>query len=254
MFDTVGKNNDEEATKRSLASLLITTVLLGAGAAFFVGYGAMKVVETVQAVQTSDDMVEVILEDPGMDEAPPPPPPPPPPPAAADDAEEEDEDEDEEPTNETDEMVEEVKELKEEVKTEIKSVERPKGVKDGVEGGVEGGVVGGVKDGVKDGVVGGQLDGGGIRMFHHSELEVKARKLPRYPEAAEAMNLGDQRCKVRVKIDEKGIPFEARVEGCPKVFHDEAREAILKWKWYPPKNGKTKVKAQTTIAVMFKSR
>lgn len=252
MFDNVGKNNDEEATKRSLASLLITTLMLGAGAAFFVGYGAMKVVETVQTIQESEELVEVFIEDDGMDEAPPPPPPPPPPPAAAD-ADEEEEEEDEEPTNETEEMVDEVEELKEEVKTEIKSVARPKGEKDGVEGGVEGGVVGGIKDGVKDGVVGGELNGG-IRVFHHRDLEVKSRRVPRYPKEAETLNLGDQRCKIQVKIDEKGVPFEAKVSGCPEVFHGPARESILKWRWYPPKAGKQKVKAQTLIAVLFKAR
>ncbi|MCB9695027.1 MAG: energy transducer TonB [Alphaproteobacteria bacterium] len=196
-------------------------------------------------------MVEVFIEDEGFDEeAPPPPPPPPPPPAAADTPEDET---DEEPTNETEEMVEEIKELKTEVKEEVKSVERPAGVKDGVKDGQEGGVIGGVKDGVKDGVVGGQLDGG-LRVFHHSELEVKKRKLPEYPDEATSMNLGDQRCKVKVKIDEKGVPYEAEVTDCPKVFHQVAREAILEWRWYPPKADKAKVKAQTLIAVMFKAR
>lgn len=255
MFDNVGKNLDEEATKRSFASVLLASLLLGAGAAFTIGYGAMKVVETVQEVTGDAEMVEVILEDPGMDEAPPPPPPPPPPPAAADSSEEEEEDTEDETTNETDEMVDDVKELeKAEVETKIKSVKRPAGVKDGVKDGVEGGVIGGVKDGVKDGVVGGQLGGGGLRVFHHSELEVKRRRVPRYPEAAESMNLGDQRCKVSVKIDEKGVPFDATVKDCPKVFHGPAKSAILQWRWYPPKAGKQKVKAQTLIAVLFKAR
>ena len=84
--------------------------------------------------------------------------------------------------------------------------------------------------------------------------QVKKRKLPKYPEAAESMNLGDQRCRVSVTIDEKGIPFRATVTGCPKVFHQEAKQAILQWRWYPPKVDRQKVKAQTLIAVVFKAK
>lgn len=251
MFDNVGKNLDEEATKRSFASVLITSLMLGAGAAFTLAYTTYKVVEEFKPELLDDAMVEIEISDEVDEEAPPPPPPPPPPAAAAE--EEEEEEEDEEETKEPDDMVEEQKELEKEVDTKIKTQERPAGVKDGVEGGEKDGVKDGVKDGIKDGVVGGQLDGG-LRVFHHSELDVKKRKLPVYPEAAESMNLGDQRCKVNVKIDEKGVPYGVTVADCPKVFHDEAKGAIMEWRWYPPKVGNQKVKAQTLIAVVFKAR
>jgi len=271
MFDNVGKSLDEEATKRSFTSVLIASLILGGSAAFSVGWGMMVVAEKIQEAYMEDcgngidddgdgliDMedpdcalVEVIIDDADL-EAAAPPPPPPPPPAAADSSEEDEEDE-EEVEDEPDDMVEEQKELKEEVNTEQKSQERPAGVKDGVEGGVEGGVIGGVKDGVKDGVVGGDLNSG-IRAFHHSELEVKKRRQPIYPEAAESMNLGDQRCKVSVTIDEKGVPYKVVVKTCPKVFHEAARSAILQWRWYPPKAGKQKVKAQTLISIVFSGR
>ncbi|MEQ1506763.1 MAG: energy transducer TonB, partial [Myxococcota bacterium] len=133
--------------------------------------------------------------------------------------------------------------LQEEVKEEVKSDAKPAGVVGGVEGGVEGGVVGGVLGGGP---------GTGVRVFHQSELEVKKRVNPEYPEAARALNLGDQRCLVKVIMDEEGVPFNVIVDACPKVFHDVTREAILKWRWYPPKDGKSKIKAQTTIAVTFK--
>lgn len=68
------------------------------------------------------------------------------------------------------------------------------------------------------------------------------------------MNLGDQRCKVKVKIDESGTPYDVIISDCPEVFHAEAKQAILKWRWYPPKRNKQKVKAQTLIAVLFKAR
>jgi len=122
-----------------------------------------------------------------------------------------------------------------------------------VEGGVEGGVVGGVIGGVEGGVVGGKL-GGGVKVFHHRDLEAKKRVQPRYPDAASEMNLGDQKCLARVFIDEKGKPYEVVVERCPKVFHAATKEAILKWRWYPPKDGKTKVKAQTVIGITYKMK
>jgi Gram-negative bacterial TonB protein C-terminal len=55
-----------------------------------------------------------------------------------------------------------------------------------------------------------------------------------------------------VLIDTEGVPYDATVDGCPKVFHDAAREGILKWRWYPVRDGKDKVRAQTTIAVIYK--
>lgn len=254
MFDNVGKSLDEDATKRSFTSVLISSLLIGAGTAFFIGYGSMKVVEEIREMTNDDDMVEVVFEDVGMeDEAPPPPPPPPPPPAAATPDVEETETDD--TTIEVDEMIDTIKELDEEVKTEVKSVVKPKGVEGGVEDGVEDGVVGGVKDGVKDGVIGGVPGARGVRMVHNSQLRTKVTPPPRYPEAAESMNLGRQRCKVKVKIDEKGIPYEVKVSDCPKVFHEETRKSILKWRWYPYKDeNKKKVKAETLIAVVFQPR
>jgi protein TonB len=147
-------------------------------------------------------------------------------------------------------MQEEIKELQQEVKEEIKNDVKPAGDPAGVEGGVEGGVAGGVVGGVIGGVLGGDLNG--VKVFHHSELEVKKRIEPEYPESAKALNLGEQRCLVKVFMDEEGVPYEAMVDGCPEAFRPSAKEAIMKWRWYPPKDGKNKVKAQTTIAITYK--
>ena len=245
MFDNIGKDLDEEANKRRAASLGITVFGLAAITGITVGITAWTAAEVLLDTDLEAEMVELLEE--AIDElAPPPPPPPPPPPAAAPDEEEEEEVTEPEP----DEMVEEVEELKEEVKEEIKSDIKPQGVEGGKEGGVEGGQVGGVDGGIVGGELGGKL--GGVRVFHHSELEVKKRVNPRYPESAKSLQLGDQRCLVKVFIDEKGIPFDAVVEKCPKVFHAGTKEAILRWRWYPPKDGKNKIKAQTTIAVTYK--
>ncbi|HHO50657.1 MAG TPA: hypothetical protein ENK18_07220, partial [Deltaproteobacteria bacterium] len=193
------------------------------------------------------DMVELSMEDEVDDIAPPPPPPPPPGPSVEEEEEEEEDDEPDEPDEEV-----EPTELKEEVKEEIKKQDRPKGDPAGVEGGVEGGVAGGVHGGVEGGVVGGTGDG--VRVFHHSELEAKKRVQPRYPDAARDLNLGTQRCKARVFIDESGVPYDVRVESCPQAFHPETKAALLKWRWYPPRDGRNKIKAQTIIAVTYQMK
>jgi protein TonB len=235
LFDSVGRDLDENATKRSLLSLVITLAGLGTGMGGFIATSYLLVKEVAPELLGLEDisMVEILEED-LMDA---PPPPPPPPPSSGPEEEEED-------VEEPDEMVEEIKELEEKVETEVKNKAAPTPVPGGVEGGVIGGVEGGV--------IGGTL--GGARVFHHSELDVKKRVQPVYPEAAKAMNLGDQRCKVRIFIDETGRPYDVRVEGCPKVFHSAARNAFMKWRWYPPKSGREKVKAQILIGTTFKLR
>ena len=114
-----------------------------------------------------------------------------------------------------------------------------------VEGGVEGGVVGGVVGGV----LGGQL--GGVRVFHHSEVKVKRRVQPRYPPAAQDLNLGDVVCRVNVFIDEKGVPYDIEPQNCPKVFHQEVKDALYKWRWYPAKVEGKAVKGQFLMAIKF---
>ena len=249
MFDNIGKDLDEEANKRRAASFMLTIMGLGGAVAFTVAAGAYTAAEVLLEHKLDEEMVEVLLDDGIEDDAPPPPPPPPPPPAAA---EEEDEEEDEEDEPDPDDEPDEVTELEDEPDKEMKSDTKPKGAQGGVEGGVEGGVVGGQIGGVEGGVLGGQL--GGVRVFHHSELEVKKRVNPQYPDQARELNLGDQRCLAKVFIDEVGVPYDVKVENCPNTFHTETKAAILKWRWYPPKDGKNKVKAQTTIAVTYKMK
>ena len=236
MFDHVGIDPDKEAGKRRAQSVGIT--LLTAGLTI----GGSIVLATYTAVQILPDllddmeMVELVMED-IVEEAPPPPPPPPPGP--------EEEEEDEEDEAEPDEMDEEIEELDKEPEKEVKDA---KGAPKGEEGGVVGGVIGGVVGGV----VGGQLSG--VHVLHHSEVEVKKRTDPRYPKSAKDMNLGDQRCLAKVFIDESGAPYKVLVENCPKVFHGETQAAIMKWRWYPPRVGREKVKAQITIAINYKVR
>lgn len=236
MFDNIGKDPDKEAGKRRAASAGLTVFGFIAVIAGSLGVAAYMAVEVVEELLDNSEMVEVLTE---MMEEEAPPPPPPPPPAASQPVEEE---------IDPDEMDEDVEELDKEVEEEIKE---DKGVPDaGVEGGVEGGEIGGEIGGVLGGVVGGT----GAKVFHHSELEVKKRMMPGYPKQAKELNLGDQRCLAVVHINETGQPTSVEVQDCPKVFHASTIAAIMKWRWYPPKDGKQKVKAQTTIAVKYKLR
>ena len=251
MFDNIGVDPDEEARKREAKSALITMISLGSIAAAVVGVGMWTAKEVILDALDEEDLIELVMEDASEDmEAPPPPPPPPPPPAAAPD-EEEEEEEEEEQEPEPEDMVEEIQELDEKVEEKMRSEDRPAGVEGGIEGGVVGGEMGGVIGGVEGGVVGGQL---GPKIFHHSELEVKRRSELRYPPAAKGLGLGEQRCKVTVFIDESGAPYSTKVDDCPKVFHDEAKSGLMKWRWYPPKDGKLKVRAQTVIVVRFREQ
>ena len=236
MFDHVGRDPDEEAGKRGAMSAGLTLLLTAGSVGLTIGIASWTAAEVVLEMVDDMDMVEIVMED-VPEELPPPPPPPPPGP------EEEEEEEEEEP--EPDEMDEEIKELDKEPEKELKNAANaPKGDPEGVVGGVIGGVEGGV--------VGGTL--GNVHVLHHSEVEVKKRIEPRYPKTAKEANLGDQRCLAKVYIDETGTPYKVLVENCPKVFHASTREAILKWRWYPPKVGKQKVKAQITIGITYKVR
>ncbi len=240
MFDNVGKTNDVEAAKRRAASLLITMVVGGmVGSTIFL-YGLLTVAKAVQKVVQDEEMVEVVIEDPVIEDAPPPPPPPPAGPVTPE------EEEDQTP----DEMSEVVKELdtviKDEVKADVASGGDPAGVVGGVLGGVEGGVVGGVLGGT-----GSTL--GGYKTMHHSDVEWKNKAVPDYPEAAREMNLGDVDCRVRMFVDEKGMPNNIDFVACPKVFQDAAKEAFFKSRWYPAKVDNLKTKAQFVLIYQFKT-
>jgi len=122
----------------------------------------------------------------------------------------------------------------------------------GVEGGVEGYNTEGVEGGVVGGVIGGELHHGGVRTFHHSEIQAKKRVMPKYPDAAKSLNLGNQRCMARVFIDEKGVPYQVRIDRCPKVFAVGLEPTLMQWRWYPAKVDGQRVKAQFLIAVNYK--
>jgi outer membrane biosynthesis protein TonB len=244
MFDSVGKNLDEDAAKRSAQSALIASVLVAAVASAVVCAGLWKVKQVVLDENTEPEIVEIQLEEEAPDIAAPPPPPPPP--AASAPVEEE-----EEVVPNSDDMVEDVKKLDEEIDKAMKSDVTPPGEDGGSDGGEANGVTNGSVGGETNGDINGQF-GGGPRVVHYSQVEVKKRVEPTYPAAARGLGLGEQRCKVTVDIDAEGVPTRVAIDGCPKVFHPETEQAIYKWRWYPFKSEGVKAAAQFTIMVKYR--
>lgn len=89
---------------------------------------------------------------------------------------------------------------------------------------------------------------------HDLPPHVRRRTDPDYPKAARQASLGDQRCVARVRIDEDGVPYDVTVDGCPRVFHDATRDALMSWRWYPARRGKERVPAQLTVGVTYTMR
>lgn len=247
MFDHVGHTEDAEATRRSLASLVLSSLLLGAGAAFVTAWGAFTAVSALHDEPEPDDtpLAEVVLLDPVLDLAPPPPPPP-----AGRAAPEVAPDPDRVEPDEAVDVPPELEEPDPEIRDAARPAGDPQGTADGENGGEVGGRPGGRKDGVPHGTPGGT---GEIRAFHHSELATRVRVDPVFPAEAMALGVAEHRCRVAVTIDARGVPTDVQVTGCPEVFHANAREALLRWRWYPPRDGRAKVAARTLISVVFRA-
>jgi outer membrane biosynthesis protein TonB len=241
VFDNVGRDLDEEANKRRAATLAILALIGGGTAAFIVAWGAFTVAKKLDpSLLNNDDMVEIVLEDAPIEEDAPPPPPPPPPGPEVDQEVEEDDDE---IVAEADEMVDEIKELDEAPDTEIKQ-SNVKGDPRGVEGGQEGGDA-------DRGVLGSAVIGATVQQ---SQIKWKVQTQPNYPKAAETMDLGEQRCKVKMYIDEKGVPFKIDFVSCPKVFEEETERALMTWRAYPYKVGSEKTRANFQLTIVYRQR
>lgn len=75
--------------------------------------------------------------------------------------------------------------------------------------------------------------GGGTRVVHHTDLAVRTRVQPRFPEAARAFARPEERCEVIVEVDEAGVPSAVSAPSCPVVFRGAALEAARQWRWSP---------------------
>jgi outer membrane biosynthesis protein TonB len=247
MFETIGRDVDDEANRRKAQSVLLSLAGMAAVTGFVLGLTAYTAVDRVLEPPVDVEMFDLVLVEP--DSAPALPGLPPPPPAAAKAEVETPVDTEPEPDPDTTPET-----LTEPVTEVIQTASRPMGKDGGVDGGDPDGEDGGKHGGVPGGT--GDGDGGGAdpRVFHHSELQPKKRVQPDYPEGARALSLGDQRCKAVVTIDEEGVPTSVVVQDCPTVFHTATKEALFKWRWYAPKDGRRKVSAQTVIAITYTLR
>lgn len=91
----------------------------------------------------------------------------------------------------------------------------------------------------------------GVRVFHHSELRIRTRVAPKYPEEAIGLPETAANCRVRVFIDAEGLPVRLEVENCPAVFHAALEDALMQWTWYPATIDGVPVPAQFLIAIKF---
>lgn len=115
---------------------------------------------------------------------------------------------------------------------------------------------GGEGEGEGEGGEGGEGGGGGgdVRAVHWSEVRVRSRVEPRYPEAAKQLGLDEGRCALRIQIDARGEPTDIQVRSCNKVFEASALEAAWKWRFYPMKVDGVAVPAAFDLAIVYKLR
>jgi hypothetical protein len=97
-----------------------------------------------------------------------------------------------------------------------------------------------------------EADEGDVRIAHYAPPEVKRRFQPRYPDELREDGLGEQRCTAVVRLDAQGVPYEVDVTGCPEAFWAPTRSALLKWRWYPARDGHAKIASQTTLSVVYR--
>ena len=110
-------------------------------------------------------------------------------------------------------------------------------------GGGDGGTLGGMGSG-----------GGGPLSVHWSQVSVKVRAKPKMPEAARVLSFTEESCNVRFFIDEKGKPYDIRLEQCPTIFRDSALEAAWQWRFYPFRDKGVPTKAQFVLSIIYKLR
>ena len=73
-----------------------------------------------------------------------------------------------------------------------------------------------------------------LRDMDQDQLQPVRRVYPDYPELATDLGLPAQRCLAEVFMDEQGTPYDVEVDGCPAVFVQPTRDAMMKWRWNPP--------------------
>ncbi len=98
----------------------------------------------------------------------------------------------------------------------------------------------------------GEGEGSGARAYHYTEVTVRRRVAPEFPEAARQLGLNEAKCRVRFVVDERGDPEEVNVTGCPEAFAPSAREAAWKWRFMPMRENGVAVKATFELSIIYR--
>ncbi|MCB9682968.1 MAG: hypothetical protein H6733_15995 [Alphaproteobacteria bacterium] len=129
------------------------------------------------------------------------------------------------------------------------------GSSDGGDGPSDGtGTGNGLGDGDGDGRGDGDGDGdgdGGPTVTYDQPPEVRSRSELDYPVAARGLGLGEQVCRAHVRLSDRGVPVDVRVEACPAVFQARVVEGLSSWRWYPAKARGQRVPSTFTVKVRF---
>ena len=90
---------------------------------------------------------------------------------------------------------------------------------------------------------------------HHSELDVKRRTFPVYPEHLQGQHLEPVLCYARIHINQSGVPTSVVIEqpynDCTEAFQTPAIESLMKWRWYPPKVNGEKADVEIRLGITF---
>ena len=238
MFDTIGIQSDPEARRRQAIASLLAGLVVGAGAAFVVGFGAWTAHEVLSEPPVDNAPITLVeLEEPVLDVAAPPVPAPP---RLGGGSEARQGSEDAAPEPDASEPTE-LSPIP--VDTPLVDADLL-GERDGT-GDDDTTVDAPPGPGTADGVLGGHGDSTGPTYVHRSEVTLLRQAQPDFPRG---MEHGDS-CRVTVDIGERGRPRSIRIEGCAAPYEAETRAAIQRWRWARGDAGK-----RTSYRVVFKAR
>lgn len=92
----------------------------------------------------------------------------------------------------------------------------------------------------------------GPTAVHWSKVTVKRQVPPKMPAAARPLGPMDQKCTVRMTIDDRGRVTHVDPIDCPPMFHDSAVTAAAKWRFEPMKVDGRSVDATFLLTIRYR--
>jgi outer membrane biosynthesis protein TonB len=89
------------------------------------------------------------------------------------------------------------------------------------------------------------------RTIHWSEAAIRSRVLPQFPESARGLGKDRVDCRVRMFVNEKGVPERVEAETCEEPFLAAAVDAAMKWRFYPTKVNGVAARVQFLVMIRF---